>query len=330
MFNEARIRLTLLYSTVFLACFWAFSFGLYTYTEQSFEVEVGEKMMQGASREGAGVDLGETVVDINETPLDRLYFILLVLNAVFLFIIPALSWVLTGKALQPVRKAHEIQRQFVSDAAHELRTPLTIMQSELEFALTTMRSPEDYRAVLASSRQEIERLSALAERLLFLARHDDGQDRLVFESVDLTDLVSTVLAAHRKPILEKGLSLAFNPPDESVTVRGDRLMLSRLFDNLVDNAIKYTPLGGGIAASITLQEKKAVVDIADTGIGIALEFRERIFTRFARADPSRGETKGHGLGLAISRVIAERHCGAISAASAPGQGSTFTVTLPRG
>ena len=330
MLDKARIRLTLLYSAAFLACFWAFSFGLYAYTEQSFEIEIGEKMMQRPSLEGAGADLGETVVDINETALDRLYFILVVLNTLFLFIIPAISWVLTGKALEAVRKAHEMQRQFVSDAAHELRTPLTIVQGELEIALMNARSPEDYRAVLASSRQEIERLSALAERLLFLARHDDGQDRLVFESVDLTDLVSTVLAAHRKPILEKGLGLAFNPPDDGVTVRGDRLMLSRLFDNLVDNAIKYTPLGGRIAASITLQEKKAVVDIADTGIGIALEFRERIFTRFARADPSRGETKGHGLGLAISRVIAERHGGAISAASAPGQGSTFTVTLPRG
>ena len=330
MLDKARIRLTLLYSAVFLACFWAFSFGLYTYTEQSFEIEIGEKMMQRPSLEDAGADLGETVVDINETALDRLYFILVVLNTLFLFIIPAISWVLTGKALAPVRKAHEMQRQFVSDAAHELRTPLTIVQSELEIALTNARSPEDYRAVLVSSRQEIERLSALAERLLFLARHDDGQDGLVFESVDLTDLVSTVLAAHRKPILEKGLGLAFNPPGESVTVRGDLLMLSRLFDNLVDNAIKYTPLGGRIAASITLQEKKAVVDIADTGIGIALEFRERIFTRFARADPSRSETKGYGLGLAISRVIAERHGGAISAASDPGQGSTFTVTLPRG
>ena len=330
MFDEARIRLTLLYSAVFIACFWAFSFGLYTYTEQSFEIEIGEKMMQRPPLEGAGADLGETVADINETALDRLYFILVVLNSLFLFIIPAISWVLTGKALEPVRKAHEMQRQFVSDAAHELRTPLTIMQGELEIALNNVRSPEDYRAVLASSRQEIERLSALAERLLFLARHDDGQDRLVFESIDLTDLVSTVLAAHRKPIFEKSLDLAFNPPDESVTVRGDPLMLSRLFHNLIDNAIKYTPQGGRIDASITLCEKKAVVDITDTGIGIALEFRERIFTRFARADASRGETKGYGLGLAISRAIAERHGGAISAASSAGQGSTFTVTLPRG
>ncbi len=328
MFDEARIRLTLLYSAVFLACFWAFSFGLYEYTEQSFEIEIGEKMMQRPSLEGA--NLGEIVVDINETALDRLYFILVVLNSLFLFIIPAISWVLTGRALEPVRKAHEMQRQFVSDAAHELRTPLTIVQGELEIALRNVRSPEEYRAVLASSQQEIERLSALAESLLFLARHDDGQDRLVFENIDLTDLVSTVLAAHRKPIFEKGLGLVFNPPDESVTVRGDPPMLSRLFRNLVDNAIKYTPPGGRIDASITLREKTAVVDITDTGIGIAPEFRERIFTRFARADASRGETKGYGLGLAISRASAVRHGGAITVAPAPGQGSTFTVILPRG
>ena len=143
MFDTARVRLTLLYSAIFLACFWAFSFGLFTYTEQSFEVEIGEKIMQRPPLESAGADPGETVVDINETALDRLYFILVVLNTLLLFIIPAICWVLTGKALEPVRKAHEMQRQFVSDAAHELRTPLTIVQGELEVALMSARSTED-------------------------------------------------------------------------------------------------------------------------------------------------------------------------------------------
>ena len=329
MFNRARIRLTLLYSAVFLACFWAFSAGVYEWVERSFEVEIGEKMMRRPSPEGAGADLGETVVDINETALDRLFFILAALNLLLLPVIPVVSWILTGKALEPVRKAHEMQRQFVSDAAHELRTPLTIVQSEMEMALAKERTPEDYRAVLTSGRQEILRLSDLAERLLFLARHDDGKDRLVFESVDLTDLVGAVLAAHRAPFAEKNLALAFNPPHESVTVAGDRQMLSRLFANLVDNAIKYTGSGGRIAATLDADGAKVQVEIADTGIGIAPEFHEKIFARFIRADSSRGETKGHGLGLAICRAIAERHGGAIAVASSPGHGSTFTVTLPR-
>lgn len=327
MFSKARIRLTLLYSAVFLACFWAFSFGLYIWSERSFEVEIGEKMAQNTS--AAGVDLGEIVIDINEVALDQLKFGLIMLNLLLLFIIPAVSWYLTGKAFEPVRKAHEMQRQFVADASHELRTPLTIVQSEMEMALKKERCAGEYRAVLQSSQQEIMRLSDLAERLLFLARHDDGQDKLVFESIDLTDLVSTVLAAHRTPLGEKGLFLAFNPPEESVTVEGDPLMLSRLFANLVDNAIKYTPNGGRIAVTIMVREAKVLVEIADTGIGLGPELHEKIFARFTRADASRGETKGHGLGLAICRAIAERHAGTITVASSPGQGSTFTVTLPR-
>ena len=329
MFSRTRIRLTLLYSAVFLACFWAFSLGVYEWVERSFEVEIGEKLMQRPSPEGTGADLGEIVIDINETALDRLYFILGALNILLLPVIPAVSWVLTGSALEPVRKAHEMQRQFVSDAAHELRTPLTIVQGEMEMALNKERTPEDYRAVLTSGRQEILRLSDLAERLLFLARHDDGKDRLVFESVDLTDLVSAVLAAHRAPFAEKNLALKFNPPEESVAVEGDAQMLSRLFANLVDNAIKYTAGAGCIAVTIAAREAKAMVEIADSGIGIAPDLHEKIFARFTRADSSRGETKGHGLGLAICRAIAERHNGTIIVASSSGQGSVFKVTLPR-
>ncbi len=329
MFSRARIRLTLLYTAVFLACFWAFSIGLYAWTERSFEVEVGEKMMQRPALKGAGADLGEIVVDINETALDELKSGLIALNLLLLLIIPALSWLLTGKALEPVRKAHEMQRQFVSDAAHELRTPLTILQGEMEMALNMERTPEDYRAVLTSGRQEILRLSDLAERLLFLARHDDSNDRLVFECIDLTDLVSAVLAAHRAPFAAKNLALAFHPPEESVAVEGDQQMLSRLFANLVDNAVKYTAGAGHIAVTIAADEARAMVEIADTGIGIAPDLHEKIFARFTRADASRSETKGYGLGLAICRAIAERHGGAIAVASSLGLGSTFTVTLPR-
>jgi two-component system, OmpR family, Ni(II)-sensor and/or redox sensor kinase NrsS len=329
MFNRARITLTLLYSGVFLACFWAFSFGLFFWMEESFEIEISELMTQPPSAVGMRADLDEIVKDFNEVALDQLSFVLIMLNLLLLGIIPLLSWFLTGQALEPVRRAHEVQRQFVSDAAHELRTPLTITRGGIEIALKKKRPAEEYRAVLASSAQEIRRLSELTEHLLLLTRHDDKQERLLFKSVDLADLVSTVLAAHRMPFTEKNLSIKFNPPDESVTVSGDPLMLSRLFANLIDNAIKYSPRGGRMAVSIREQEKKVLVEIADTGIGIAPELHENIFGRFTRADASRGETKGFGLGLAICRAIAENHGGSITVASVPGQGSTFTVTLPR-
>ncbi len=327
MFKTARIKLTLLFTAVFLACFWAFSYGLYSWTERSFEVEVGEQSHRIEAP--PGVDLGEVIIDINEKALDQLAHILIVFNALLLGIVPALSWWLTGKALEPVRRSHEAQRQFVSDAAHELRTPLTIVQSELEVALTKPRSPPEYRAVLKSSQQEVARLSSLTEHLLLLARHDDGKAIAKFEQLDLTDLVSKVLAAHRSAIKNKALKLAFNPPEMNLEVKGDPLTLPSLFNNIVDNAVKYTPSGGAISVTIKQQDANAIVEIADTGIGIAPDFQGKIFDRFTRADISRGETKGFGLGLAICRSIAESHNGTISVVSSPGQGSTFAVVLPR-
>lgn len=327
MFSRARITLTLLYSAIFLACFWAFSFGLFAWMERSFEVEIGEQMSRHPAP--AGSDPGETIIDFNEAALDQLYFILVVLNAALVVVILAVSWYLTGRTLAPMQIAHDAQRQFVSDAAHELRTPLAILHGEIELALRKERSDAEYRAVLSSSQQEIARLSNLAEQLLFLAGHGDRREKLVPEDIDLTDLVSAVIAAHRTLIAEKKLNITFNPPEESVVIRGDQLMLFRLFSNLLDNAVKYTPDSGRIDVTIVERDANILVEIADTGIGIAPDMHEKIFDRFARADVSRSETKGHGLGLSISRAIAARHGATIRLASRLGQGSSFTVVFAR-
>jgi signal transduction histidine kinase len=328
MFSQARVRLTLLFSAVFLICFWVFSTGLYLWVERSFEIEVGEKVAQIQRANVPSADPGETIVDINETALDQLYFVLVAMNLIMLLVIPAVSWILTGKALAPVRQAHERQRQFVADAAHELRTPLTILRSELEIALNKGRSADEYLSTLASSQQEIARLSDLTEKLLFLARHDDGQHSMDFAAVDLTDLLGRVLVAHRTLLVQKGLTLNFIPSEESVSVHGDAMLLTRLFANLIDNAIKYTASGGRIDVTVKGLDGRISVDVADTGIGIDPQHHQNIFARFTRIDASRGEAPGHGLGLAICRTIAERHHGSIKLVSEPRRGSTFTVVLP--
>ncbi len=328
MFRKARIRLTAQYSAVFLICFWAFSLGIKLWMDKFLEVDVGEALMKIPFIKLSGIDLGDVVPDINEAALDQLQFIMVILNLALLVIIPVLCWYLTGKVLEPVRQAHDAQRQFVSDAAHELRTPLTIIQGEIEVALKKARQPDEYRAVLASSRQELRHLAALSERLLFLARQDDGQEPLRREAIDLTDMVSSILASYRGPLAEKAISLRFVPAEDSISIAGDPMMLSRLISNLMDNAIKFTPRDGCITVTLSLAGKEAVIDVSDTGIGIAPEMQDKIFDRFARADDSRGETKGFGLGLSICRTIATRHGGAISVFSTPGKGSTFSLRLP--
>lgn len=296
--------------------------------EFSFIDEESIRFVNPSLSGNAGVVWKEVVLDIHELALDRLEIALIVLNVVLLVVIPAVSWYLTGRALEPVRRSHDAQRQFVSDAAHELRTPLTIIQSEIEVALKQTRPIDDYRAALASNLQEVKRLAELVERLLFLAKDDDGIDKLHDKQVDLTDLLSTALALHRVPLEEKRLFLEFQPAEESVTVLGDEMMLSMMFGNLIDNAIKYTESGGTIAVAIHSRKPYVQVQIVDTGVGIAPELHGKIFDRFARADASRGQSKGHGLGLSICNAIAKRHRGSVSVNSTQGQGSTFTVVLP--
>ena len=327
MFSKARISLTWIYSLVFLACFWAFSLGLVAWMELSFHDDVSDQVVAKSSPEVANADWRGVAVDLNEIALDRLEFSVVVLNVVLLFVIPSLSWYLTGKALEPVRRSHEAQRQFVSDAAHELRTPLTIIRSEIEMALKRERTSEDYGEALVSNLEEVTRLSELVERLLFLAKHDDEKDQSAFESIDLTDLLSSVLARYRIPFAERQLLLEFKPAEKSVLVLGDAIMLAMMFGNLVDNAIKFTEINGTITVSMELREAKVVIEIVDTGIGIAPEMQEKIFDRFTRADASRGQTKGHGLGLSICQAIAKCHHGIVSVSS-QGQGSTFAVVLP--
>ncbi len=328
MFSKARVSLTRIYSIIFLSCFWIFSLGLFAWMEFSFIDEESNKFANPSLSENADAAWKGVVLDIHELALDRLEIALIVLNIVLLIVIPAVSWYLTGRALEPVRRSHEAQRQFVSDAAHELRTPLTIIQSEIEVALHQSRQSDDYRSALTSNLHEVKRLSELVERLLFLAKHDDGIHTLLDKQIDLTDLLSTVLALHRVPLEEKQILLEFNPAEDSVTVLGDETMLAMMFGNLIDNAIKYSGTGGRIAVTIRSRMPNVEVQIVDTGIGIASELHEKIFDRFTRADISRGQSKGHGLGLSICNAIANRHQGAVSVTSTPGHGSTFTVVLP--
>jgi signal transduction histidine kinase len=329
MFRKANVKLTLIYSSLFLVAFWAFSIGLYFWMENYFEESyVGEIEQQGES-ELDEQDMG--IADIAAgVAQDRLEKTLLILNGAMLIIVPVIAWLMTRRTLAPVQRIHEQQKQFVSDVAHELRTPLSIMSGELEVALSKERTLEDYRQTLSSSKQETDRLIELSENLLFLARADQRRQAIEFEKVDVTDLIGTILASVQTESTEKEISIHFEPEGEPTFVWGQPAMLRRLFFNLIDNAIRYTPSQGEIWISLATVKQYTQVRIRDTGVGIPRGEQERIFNRFYRVDPSRSRTKGYGLGLAISKSIVELHQGSIAVQSAPGEGSTFTVILPHG
>jgi heavy metal sensor kinase len=230
--------------------------------------------------------------------------------------------------LERLERAFATARQFSADAAHELRTPLTILKGELEVGLGAVPSDDEIHRVLASCLEEVDRLIALVEDLLFLARADAGMAERAREPIDLAEVLADAAPALHALAERAGVSLALHPAPELV-VRGSAPQLLRIVLNLADNAIKYTPRGGRVDVALRGDGDAAVLEVRDTGAGIPLDEQAHLFERFYRGDPARGRG-GTGLGLALVRSLAELHGGRIAIESAPGRGSCFRVTLPRG
>ena len=228
--------------------------------------------------------------------------------------------------LARLERAFATARQFSADAAHELRTPLTILKGEIEVALRAVRSPAEYRATLESCAEEVDRLAALVEDLLLLARTDAGVVPSPGERVNLADVLDDVAPALHA-LAERGGTRLVVHAERDVPVRGSAPMLFRVVLNLTDNAIKHGGAGGPVEIDLARRAGEAVLEIRDHGPGIDPAERERIFARFYRADPAR-ERGGTGLGLPLVRSLVLLHRGQIDVDSAPGGGTVFRVGLP--
>jgi heavy metal sensor kinase len=232
-----------------------------------------------------------------------------------------------NEMLARLEEAFTQTRRFAADAAHELRTPLTALKGGIEVALRAARTDAEYRAVLASSLEDVERLIRVAEDLLLLSRSPAGSD-LPRAPVELEPLL--LEAAEVGARMAQGIGVTVRVDDLApVTVTGDGLALRRALRNLVENAVKYTPAGGKVELSLVREDGRAALSVQDTGIGIAPADAERIFEPFVRLDAARSrDTGGTGLGLAITRSIVTAHGGTLTVDSRPGAGSRFTIRLP--
>jgi len=220
------------------------------------------------------------------------------------------------------------ERRFVADASHELRTPLAVLQAETSLALEKPRDQESYRSSLETVAQEVAYMSDIVGKLLVLARSDAGNELLNVQDVDLAELLSELGQDVEALAREKGLTLRMGAL-EAVAVKGDRVRLRQLFLNILDNALRYTPAGGTISASVVRRDDQAVAAIGDTGIGIPADQLPFIFDRFYRVDRVRTDGEGGtGLGLSIATSIARMHGGTIQVESEAGAGTTFRVLLP--
>jgi heavy metal sensor kinase len=236
--------------------------------------------------------------------------------------------------LDRLQTAFERERRFTGDAAHELRTPLTALKGRIGVTLNLPRSPEEYRATLQEMEQQVDRLIRLSNDMLLMARLDQGRQFLQQEHIELAHFLDVVIDQVAPLAEAKQVRLERSIPDK-LQAPGDMQLLTRLFLNLLHNAVKYTLPGGQVMVIAQPVEEDIAISIHDTGPGIPARHLPHLFKRFYRAEEDRARQQeeddqgGAGLGLAIAYEVVRIHHGTLTVQSTPGEGSTFTVRLPR-
>jgi heavy metal sensor kinase len=229
--------------------------------------------------------------------------------------------------IERLRESFQRINQFSTDVSHELKTPLTILKGQTEVALRKERDKEEYKRVLSSNLEEINRMTKIIDDLLFLSKAESKNLSLAKDVVHLRDLITDICLDMKVYADEKGVFLEIGSL-EDVRVEGDELKLRRMLMNIIDNGIKYTNPGGKVEVRSFIEDGYARIEIKDTGVGISENDLKYIFDRFYRADKARRREVGVGLGLSISKWIAEAHNGTIEVKSKPQEGTTFSVRLP--
>jgi two-component system, OmpR family, manganese sensing sensor histidine kinase len=235
---------------------------------------------------------------------------------------------LTRQAMQPIEESFAKLKQFTADASHELRSPLMAIKINAELPLEYPeeigpKDAEKFRAIANATNQ----MTRLTEDLLMLARTDrvSNHDR---DTLDLTSILENLIQLYKFQAEAKQINLKIQLI-ANLQLIGDSVQLRRLFTNLIENALYYTPSGGVVEIKTSRVGSQLYVNLQDTGVGIAPEYTDKVFERFWRADQSRSYwSGGSGLGLAIAQAIAQNHGGLISVTSQLGVGSCFTVRLP--
>jgi signal transduction histidine kinase len=222
-------------------------------------------------------------------------------------------------------------RRFTADASHELKTPLTVLRAGVERAITHPSASPELMEVLEETLIEVNLMTEIVDSLLTLARVDEGRAPLHLETTDLRDVLAEISETANILGEQAAVNVTVEDPAHPLVLPVDRARVRQLLLNLLTNAIKYTPKGGQVSITCADSPESAVVAVADTGIGIATGDLPHVFDRFWRAEAARSrvQRQGAGLGLAICRWIAEAHGGSIEVQSRRGEGTTFTVTLPR-
>ncbi len=228
-----------------------------------------------------------------------------------------------------LERAFRELRRFTADASHELRTPLTVMKSVGEVGLKEAREPSEYKEVLGSLLEEVERMARLVDTLLTLSRADAGTIPLEREDLRLSDLARETAGILEVLASEKGQEILVEEEGGAPPIGADRTLLGRALFNVLANAVQYSPDGTKILVRTGVKGGECFIEVKDQGPGIPREHLDRIFDRFYRVDPARSRKEGGtGLGLSLAKWAVEAHGGRIEVESEPGKGSTFRIVLP--
>lgn len=226
-----------------------------------------------------------------------------------------------------LEKSFHAERQFTSDASHELRTPITVILAECDRARRKCETKEDFLQSITVIEEQGQRMSHLVQELLGLTRLQQGTTRYPLQKADLSGFAA-VCCEEFMPADDRGITLTTDIQPEVQATFNPSLMQRALY-NLLQNAYKYGRPGGHITVTVRPEGRGAAISVADDGIGIDKADQDKIWQRFWQADPSRGEDGGSGLGLSMVQEITLFHGGQATVDSTPGQGSTFTLTLPK-
>jgi len=229
-----------------------------------------------------------------------------------------------------LRRLERMRTEFVANISHELKTPLTSIRGYVETLIGgAIHDDANNLRFLGKIEQQVERLTAMVSDVLSLARIEDTERRVAARPVDWRPVIESVVERYRDAGKLADHDCATEVPDQPVAIEGDVESMTQVLDNLLDNAVKYTPRGGKITIRALRRDGQAVLEVEDTGIGISAADRERIFERFFRTDRARSrDTGGTGLGLAIVKHLAQRLGGEVGVASELGKGSRFSVSAP--
>ena len=239
--------------------------------------------------------------------------------------------VLVFHDITELRRLEKVRQDFVANVSHELRTPVASIKGYAETLLSgAMEDKEALKEFLTTIHENSDRLVNLINDLLDLARIESGRMKIAPVAMDAAPVVQRCLNILEKTVQDKRLSVAMDIPLDLPRVMADEARFSQVVLNLLDNAVKYTPEGGGITIKAVPQDKTVRFDVADTGIGIPEQDLPRIFERFYRVDKARSrDLGGTGLGLSIVKHIVLAHGGEVWASSQLGRGTTFSFTLPQ-